>query len=1074
MAEETRTKVYDVQVQGADALKALAELRLQSQGLKDEQKALGTVTKDNAARYFELDSQIKATNQQAAAYQKQITNSIKLQNAQNQSLEKLRTQLSLDTAELAKLGNTSENAFRKEILVNRIAETTAELKKQEEAYGDHRRSVGDYEKATRSLRTELRQYTEQIARAIAEGRNQGAEYDALVEKVGKLRDAQADATAQISAAASDTRSFDAITQGVQGVAAAYQLWQTGAALVGGENEQLEKIMQKMVVVMGALNALTTIQNLLQKQSTVYMAANNLLQKVGINQTLARTKAEAAYNAMIGKGTIAQKAVAAATWLWNAALAANPVVIIGVAVAALTAGVVALTSAFGAGAKAQRDSKKAADDYNRSLRETEAIVSSIDKELQNRTANFKLSVDTEIEAMRARGASQSEIAKRELELLKTTAAMESDAAKARIAANSATIDSINKLIMAKERELATYREGGKRYREASEALDELRVKYDDLGYSIQSDARLVEQHALDVLVAVREAGANTAQTVKDAAKAALDEYVSASNMTQKIMEESLKAANVHLGDNIRERLAFEAELFKIQQDGEKARLEARLRAKDLTVAQYTDEYRLITLASEQFYAKQSADLNKYYEDSRAKLLSAAGRDTEMQIADLVIEYQNAMKQLGDIQAPIRIAGMSDAEFKAAMDSYEEFLYNREALELRLTQKLDADIAKLRESSLQAQYTKITETIQNEYDNDFKRYSNNEAKKLEVTIESLRKRVAALKQAGLDSAEDEAALQLAISQQSTLNLERDLTDMSLRLKDRHMLTRNSLLSELELWQDNADKQSEILRKLTDNDISYFEQRAAKVFEWASVVQDGLNAVNDIFDAQDDRRLQAVKLQYDEQRQELDDLLERRLITQEAYNAKSSKLDTQQAKAEAKIQKEKAIRERVAATFSIAASTAKGIMEAVSTFWITGGLPWSAIIAALGAAQAAAVWAAPMPKAATGMLVSGKSHAAGGEIIEAEGGEAIINKRSTSMFAPLLSAINEMGGGIPFTTPGADGGYSIRSAMVGTGGATKEDIAEAVSEAVGKLRIIATIDDIERARANYVDIQSQGNLF
>ncbi len=62
------------------------------------------------------------------------------------------------------------------------------------------------------------------------------------------------------------------------------------------------------------------------------------------------------------------------------------------------------------------------------------------------------------------------------------------------------------------------------------------------------------------------------------------------------------------------------------------------------------------------------------------------------------------------------------------------------------------------------------------------------------------------------------------------------------------------------------------------------------------------------------------------------------------------------------------------------------------------------------------------ANGGMVQGKSHAQGGEkfavggrVVELEGGEAVINKRSTSMFKGQLSAMNAAGGGVKF----ADGG-------------------------------------------------------
>ena len=67
-------------------------------------------------------------------------------------------------------------------------------------------------------------------------------------------------------------------------------------------------------------------------------------------------------------------------------------------------------------------------------------------------------------------------------------------------------------------------------------------------------------------------------------------------------------------------------------------------------------------------------------------------------------------------------------------------------------------------------------------------------------------------------------------------------------------------------------------------------------------------------------------------------------------------------------------------------------------------------------------PGEKFANGGMVSGPSHAnggvkfaVGGRVSELEGGEAVINKRSTAMFRSQLSSMNEAGGGVRF----ADGG-------------------------------------------------------
>ena len=92
------------------------------------------------------------------------------------------------------------------------------------------------------------------------------------------------------------------------------------------------------------------------------------------------------------------------------------------------------------------------------------------------------------------------------------------------------------------------------------------------------------------------------------------------------------------------------------------------------------------------------------------------------------------------------------------------------------------------------------------------------------------------------------------------------------------------------------------------------------------------------------------------------------------------------------------------------------------------FSPFIAAMTAAQIAIIQSQKfalggmIEEFANGGLVHGKSHAQGGEkfsvggrVVELEGGEAVINKRSTAMFSSQLSAMNSAGGGVKF----ADGG-------------------------------------------------------
>nr|GFC70321.1 hypothetical protein [Tanacetum cinerariifolium] len=79
----------------------------------------------------------------------------------------------------------------------------------------------------------------------------------------------------------------------------------------------------------------------------------------------------------------------------------------------------------------------------------------------------------------------------------------------------------------------------------------------------------------------------------------------------------------------------------------------------------------------------------------------------------------------------------------------------------------------------------------------------------------------------------------------------------------------------------------------------------------------------------------------------------------------------------------------------------------------------------------------KFAEGGIAYGPSHAQGGIQlhqrgrhvgIEIEGGEAIINKRSTALFGPVLSAINQLGGGRPFYTDPLQGSALMARLAVG----------------------------------------------
>lgn len=128
------------------------------------------------------------------------------------------------------------------------------------------------------------------------------------------------------------------------------------------------------------------------------------------------------------------------------------------------------------------------------------------------------------------------------------------------------------------------------------------------------------------------------------------------------------------------------------------------------------------------------------------------------------------------------------------------------------------------------------------------------------------------------------------------------------------------------------------------------------------------------------------------------------------------------------------KTVALFNIGLSTAEALAKGVASAQAVGfpaNIP--AIATTIAAIMANIVKAKQLvskeknPKYADGGEITGPSHASGGVLIEAEGGEGIINKHSMSnpLLRSIASAVNVAGGGVPFSNvpifpSGSSGGF------------------------------------------------------
>lgn len=1082
--------LLNVDIAAAQTFKDLTELKAKTAELREQQKQLNTTTAEGQAEFDRLNIQIKANNKTIQQHEKWILNAMTQQTAQKGSIKALRAELSNLVADYGAMSDAEQNSAKGQELLDKTTALNEKLKELESAYGDNRRKVGEYENAGKALGEQLGSLTAKLEQLAAQGMQNSDTYRELFEEAKRFKAIQDEVSQSIDNASKNTAGFNAILEGAQAVTAAYGTWQSVTALMGVENEELDKTMQKLVIVMGALESLTTLQALAQKQSNVYRMASNLLQKIGIKQTrteVAAVTANAAAVAAVGtaenattaakiRGVVATKAATAAQWLWNAAMSANPVVLLTMAVLALIAGASALVGWLSSESEATRESKRAHEELTVVLEEEQRYREKLEKEIQNSIERRQVDARREILELKKKGASEAEILKaRERADIELTD-MKQKNASARIDSMKTELNQTEKTIKKMEKERAGLRVTSDRYKELTDKIKELKDARDGLYSSISAEEVLVASLEQDKTEIVYEAekkraelnktGAeNAARAAKERADAAIAEYEKRLDAQKRFKEASLKAEAGYQSDDLSVKQEYERKLFSLNQETEKAKLENLRKHKRITEDEYKQSLDLMQVQLTEFNNSQTKNLGSFFESERKAITGMLMQTLDEEIAGIEEKYTDAVKRLEAVKPPEKMEGESSEAYEKRLAEHEKFVLEQANIVIRLERQKNKQIEELRKNDLEARVKQIEDTTREAYADELLKYENNERAKLDITEKMLREQAAAKKAIGVATNEEEAELEKLALQRTALNLNRDLLLAGDNAKAKYEAKVKALNEEREIHADNADKQLEIDVRLAEAEQELIDARLEKFTEWRDAATGLMDSFSSLVSGGLDRELQKVQETYDKEAEFLADMYAQRVFTEAEYNRETLKLEKKKAKEEAKIERERAIRERASKVFSVVTDTAMGITKAVAASPLTGGLPWSAIVAATGALNLATILAEPLPKAARGGMISGPSHAQGGTIIEAEGGEAVMTRRAVSMFGPLLSAINVLGGGVPFAAPLSDGGYILRSHI--QGGATAGEIAEAL----GRVQIVTLVEDINREQQKMAEIQSSG---
>ena len=923
-----------------------------------------------------------------------------------------------------------------------------EMKRLQEATGKHTLNVGNYADAAKGLKMELTSLIQQMAYLKTQGETNSEEYQTMAARASELKDAMADAQTEVKNMSSDTAQLDA-TMGAASAASGGMSAVTGTmALMGQTSETATDAQKNLGAAVGIVSGLTAVQNALQKES-------NLMTGIRILQTKAATKAEQLDTAAKAKNTAATAGATVAQRIFNAVAAANPYVLLAIALITVVGALVAFAAGANRAAKEQTKLNKALAaqlDYMEQLAASET-----------RANNERIqTLQNELDVAKARNASISETRALEDEIYNERVKAHDKQMEiygeqvAGLEANRAKVEQLQKTLLELQQAQAAGKnrlrvdvdlDGKVENTKIDKAIEAVQGQIDNYGRSVQiavdlqtEGAQISTDRAVQ-LAQRRKESQDIAKTELDVLRSSQDARIALINDSYKRESAQLKANAQRQIQDIQTRLKTETNLTvkarralndqikaiqeKYNQDLQD--LQNAFAARDLAARRETQDVEIALMADGA--EKERTTLRVGYERQIEDLTTAIAtqRDlTETEIAEmynqLVLLGDQYRKELAKLNEQITVDQLNAdaARIQLQLDATRDGSQEQVDLSIELLKK-QRDIELAQNAQLAADVRQNEADINKKWD----------AIILKQTTELTSKRALML----LDAQQELAASEFALLDAN----ERQKTEFQLRME------RERLQKILELDAAAGYKMTETERKTIENTIAAIEKETKKLpynnlYELMGIgldsdQQDALNtaidsvkesiaSIVDSWNAAADAALNAANAQVDAAQKTLDAEIE-------ARNAGyANEVTTAQRELElAKKNQDAAIKEKQKAQKAQLAidtiTQASSLITASANIWSSlSGIP--VVGPGLAAAALVAMWASfafAKVKAAqvagqteqygqgTVELLQGGSHASGHDIDlgtkpdgtrrRAEGGEyfAVINKRNSRRYGHLI---------------------------------------------------------------------------
>lgn len=749
-----------------------------------------------------------------------------------------------------------------------------------------------------SLRQRLKVLTQQIAEMKLAGEDGTEQFRALVIEAGNIKDAMADAGAEIRNAGSDTRTFDNLLGSAQAVAGGFAVAQGAVALFGEENKDLEKTMLKVNAAIAVTQGLQSISAALEKEGALSLLATNIQLKVKNAQKIIENGLESQSIVVRGGAIIAQKAL-------NAAMAANP---IGIVVVAL-AGLITLLGTYGRNAaEARRQTTNLNVALGQGAKGYEGRIEAAKRTEEAEVANLENIGATDSRISELRLENERKIANITKERLEELRQAKANNAEADLEKRRQVDDEISRL----EDQVTT----DIIYLNDLEFQQKKKLREEDLKNTIAgleaqlSTAEEGSKQQLDIqrrLIAAKTALelnadgllTNERKAIAEKGRQEEEEAVAAAN--KRSIDLQLAAIDTQL-INVKEGSEEELQLKKKQID---LQTQAELTSTKLSEAEKLQ-------IKEDGFQKQLKIQKDYNARVRREAIEAQISLNDAQIAQLQTNDQDRLiLQIANIELA------AAAEVDAAKGNSAKIK--------EINAKRDADILAVRKKFIDdaAQYEIDLRTAENGSRNRaLQRIINDERKGLEA-------RKVAIKSLATEQIKNIDTLLAALEEE----------------KNKKLISEKDYILKYAQLQDKKREITEESEKATTDLIKAENiERANIAFNVLNQIADIISGINEIQAEQQNQRIEG-------ERQRVAELLEAGAITEAEAAKRNKRLDVEEKKA----RRQQAQREKDIATFKAFLA----IPQAFLTGLTQGGPVLGAIYAALAAAQAVVIASRPLPR-------------------------------------------------------------------------------------------------------------------